>query len=79
MRIATWNLKWAKPNTDRSNKCLKKLIDLNPHIVCLTEAFEDSLKPVFDFTAFSTEDTGYPIRPGRRKVIFPIQHFFELG
>ena len=69
IRIATWNLKWAKPGTKRNEICLKILSNLNPDVICLTEAFESSLESFGGYTVTSDPDYGYPIKQGRRKVV----------
>ncbi|MDF1845135.1 MAG: endonuclease/exonuclease/phosphatase family protein [Rubripirellula sp.] len=41
IRIATWNLEWAKPGTERAEKCLERLRAIDPDVICLTESCED--------------------------------------
>lgn len=69
IRVATWNLKWAKPNSDRGKACEERLQEIAADIVCLTEAFEDSFQSFDGGSVSSGPDTGYPIRLGRRKVV----------
>ena len=69
LRIATWNLQWARPTSDRGQRCLAMLSEIDADIICLTEAFEDSFAGWKGHSFSSTADTGYPIRPGRRKVV----------
>jgi len=69
IRVATWNLKWAKPDTDRGRAFEKRLREIDADIVCLTEAYENSFQSFNGQSASSNPDTGYPIHEGRRKVV----------
>lgn len=83
IRVATWNLKWAKPNTDRGYACEERLREFDADIVCLTEAFENSFQSFNGYSASSNPDTGYPLHVGRRKVViwsrWPLANVDELG
>ena len=69
IRVATWNLKWAKPDSDRGRACEERLREVDADIVCLTEAYENSFQSFDGQSASSNPDTGYPIHKGRRKVV----------
>lgn len=68
MRIATWNLEWAKPGTRRHGRAVAHLESLDADVIVTTE---DS---IHDWGAFphrvdGGDDWGYPIVGGRWKVI----------
>ena len=69
IRVVTWNLKWAKPGSDRGRACEERLREIDADIVCLTEAYQNSFKSFSGQSASSHPDTGYPIHEGRRKVV----------
>ena len=69
IRIATWNLKWADPKTDRGLACEDKLKQLDADFICLTEAFENSFATFGGHSVGSDPDYGYTLRPNRRKVV----------
>ncbi|MEZ6096065.1 MAG: endonuclease/exonuclease/phosphatase family protein [Pirellulaceae bacterium] len=83
IRIATWNLQWAKPDSDRGQACEQLLQDLNIDVLCLTEAHEGSADFLGEHTAVSEANTGYPIQPGRRKVVIashlPLSNIDQFG
>lgn len=68
MRIATWNLEWAKPGTKRHARCIDHLESLNADVIVTTEhsAFD---WPTFPYRVDAGPDWGYPLVEGRRKVI----------
>ena len=67
MRIVNWNIEWARPTFNRGNLIDTIIKQKQPDLVCFTEAYEDHFKD--GHTICSTEDYGYPIKPGRRKVL----------
>lgn len=69
LRIVTWNVQWANPKTDRGQACIDRLREVDPDVVCLTEAFENSLHALGGYSQSSDPDYGYPLKPGRRKVV----------
>ena len=83
IRVATWNLEWAEPNSERGRVCEARLRELNADIVCLTEAFENTLQSFAGYSASANPDAGYPIRAGRRKVViwsrWPLENIDEVG
>lgn len=68
MRIATWNLEWARPGTARHDRALAHLESIDADIVVTTE---DSLHDwdSYRFRIDGGADWGYRIVDGRRKVI----------
>ena len=68
MRIATWNLEWARPGSDRHRRCREHLESLDADVVVTTE---DSLHEwsAFPHRIDGGPDWGYPVVEGRRKVI----------
>lgn len=82
LRIGAWNAEWARTGTERGEAVRDALIGGAFDVICLTEAYEDLLPP--DGHAVSSEaDYGYPIKPGRRKVILwsrqPWTHVDPVG
>lgn len=66
--IATWSLQWKRPDTLACRMMVDRLIELDPDIVCLTEAYATTALP--DGHLIEAEpDYGYPLIDGRRKVI----------
>ena len=65
LKISCWNSDWAKPSSKRGKFFIDKF---DSDIICLTEGYE-SLLPKEGFIISSSEDYGYPITEGRRKVI----------
>ena len=83
LRIATWNLQWAKPGGNRFNKCLDQLREFNADVICLTEAYESTFDLLPGYTVSSDADYGYPIKEGRRKVMlwsrWPLEETDDAG
>lgn len=69
MRIATWNLEWARPGTARHDRALAHLKSIDADIVVVTT--EDSLHDwdSYRFRIDGEGDWGYRIVDGRRKVM----------
>lgn len=67
LNIVTWNLEWAGPNSRRLELIRRRLEDARPSIVCLTEAYLDSLDASWHLIECEP-DCGYPLVEGRRKV-----------
>ena len=65
LKISCWNSDWATPSSKRGKFFIDKF---DSDIICLTEGYE-SLLPKEGFIISSSEDYGYPITEGRRKVI----------
>lgn len=68
LRVATWNLEWASPGSDRHERAIRHLAQLDANIVVTTE---DSLHDWVEYPhrIDGGPDWGYPIRGERRKVI----------
>lgn len=65
--VLTQNMEWASARSKRGRKLLSRAFAEDPSILCLTEAFENSV--VKGYSISSDEDYGYALKPGRRKVI----------
>lgn len=68
LKVAVWNAEWAQCDTERGNAVLATLTAGNFDVICLTEAYE-KLLPAEGHLIASAPDCGYPLRPGRRKVL----------
>lgn len=73
LTIATWNLEWAAPRSDRGRTMTALLEAVNADVICLTEAFTGNL-PNYGDVIEAEADYGYPIKKGRRKVILWTRH-----
>ena len=68
IRIGTWNTKWAKPSSIRSDIISDKLAASGCDVLCVTEGFAGIL-PNGGHVIDGGKDWGYPIYKGRRKVL----------
>ena len=68
MKVINWNVKWAKPGSDRANIILDKIDKLQPDIVCITECYNDIFSDI-GYSISSDSDYGYQSNSDRRKVI----------
>jgi len=68
LRIATWNLEWARPSTHRGKLLRSHLQELAADILCITEGSADML-PDAGYTITSEADYGYSAPSYRRKVL----------
>lgn len=68
MRVATFNCEWRPTVSSDADIIRERVFDHDPDVVCFTEAYGDFAKGG-GFTISSEEDYGYPIVPGRRKVL----------
>jgi len=68
VRIATWNLEWAKPGTERHARALAQLTEVDADVVVTTE---DSNHDWVEYPhrIDAGPDWGYPTQGNRRKVI----------
>lgn len=73
LRLGVWNAEWARSGTKRGEGVQETLRGGAFDIVCLTEAYEELL-PALGHIICSEPDYGYPITPGRRKVILWSRH-----
>lgn len=68
IRIATWNLEWAKPGTDRHDRALAQLLDLDADVAVTTEDSTHDWEG-YPYGIDAGPDWGYPTQGNRRKVI----------
>lgn len=68
LSIATWNLQWKQPHTGACQTMVSRLLEQEPDVVCLTEAYA-STHLADGYTIEAEPDYGYPLVEGRRKVM----------
>ncbi|MEQ8851750.1 endonuclease/exonuclease/phosphatase family protein [Gimesia sp.] len=68
MKIVVWNTAWAVPGSKRWLLLSERIQQQLPDVICLTEA-KTGLLPQQGHVIESAPDYGYPLKPGRRKVI----------
>ncbi|TDT14607.1 endonuclease/exonuclease/phosphatase family metal-dependent hydrolase [Ilumatobacter fluminis] len=68
MRVATWNLEWAVPGTERHGGALRQLESVDADIVVTTEDSLHDWEP-YPHRVDGGADWGYRFVDGRRKVI----------
>src|SRR6056297_3600385 len=68
IRIATWNLEWAKPGTERHDRALAQLSGLDADVVITTEDSTHDWAE-YPYRIDAGPDWGYPRKGNRRKVI----------
>jgi endonuclease/exonuclease/phosphatase family metal-dependent hydrolase len=68
LSIVLWNVMWASRASRRGTFFVQRLSELSGQVICLTEGHADIL-PAGGHVVASEPDYGYPIRPGRRKVL----------
>ncbi len=68
IRVATWNVAWATPTSRRTPEIHRRLNDLAPDVVCVTEA-NNKLLSKDGHAICSQPGYGYPFKAGRRKVV----------
>lgn len=68
VRIGVWNCEWPGPRSQRRNRIIEKLSGLDADVLCVTEG-DRELLPRHGSTIDSDPDYGYPMVPGRRKVL----------
>jgi hypothetical protein len=68
LRIAVWNAEFKSPHSSRGAAIRDILAACDADIICLTEAYADSL-PAGGHVLCSTTDYGYRVSDGRRKVL----------
>jgi endonuclease/exonuclease/phosphatase family metal-dependent hydrolase len=73
LRITVWNAEWALPGSHKGAAIGEILAALEPDLICLTEAVPPLLPPG-GHTITSEADYGYPLKPGRRKVLLWSRH-----
>lgn len=68
MRVSTFNCEWRLAGSRDGQAIKDRVFASDPDIVCFTEAYRDFCLD-YGFVIESAEDYGYPIIPGRRKVL----------
>ncbi len=68
MKLLNWNTEWAVPGSKRGDRVAKVIERAGAELICLTEAYP-GMMPEQGFTIAATDDTGYPLPKGRRKVL----------
>ena len=68
LTVLNWNVEWANPGSWRTTEILRCIDDFAPEVVCLTES-RNTLLAGCGYTICAPEDYGYPLKPGRRKVL----------
>lgn len=68
LNVATWNTQWATPGADRGSRVAETLESTGADIIVVTEGNRDLL-PADGQVLDAGADWGYPLKPGRRKVI----------
>lgn len=68
LSIVNWNVQWKLPHTAVGATIKQRIFAWAPEIVCLTEGFADFFDGV-GHVITSEADYGYPLKPGRRKVL----------
>lgn len=68
LRIINWNVEWATSASARGREIARIIADQAPDVVCLTESDEALIREPGHVIA-SDPDYGYPLKPGRRKVL----------
>ncbi len=73
MKTVVWNTQWVVPGTKRGLLLSELIQQQQPDLICLTEA-QTGLLPQDGYLIESSSDYGYPLKPGRRKVILWSKH-----
>lgn len=68
VNVSIWNTEWASPTSRRGKRIKEKLVSLDADILCVTEGSK-ALLPETGWIIESEPDYGYPLKPGRRKVL----------
>ena len=68
MVIVNWNTEWASARSPRAKIIRQRILDFDPELVCLTEAYLDFL-PDSGYIISAEADYSYPKIKGRRKVL----------
>lgn len=76
LSITLWNVWWASRASDRGSFFIRRLADLSSHVVCITEGHSNIL-PDSGHIITSVPDYGYPLKPGRRKVLLWSSQFWR--
>lgn len=68
LSLATWNLQWKRPHSAACRTMVERLVEHDPDVVCLTEAYAKAKLPP-GHTIEAEPNYGYPLIEGRRKVL----------
>ncbi len=71
--VVNWNVKWATPRSKRSLEILRRIDEHCPEIICLTET-NNRLLHAGGHVIWPQPYYGYPVVPGRRKVVLWSRH-----
>ena len=74
MRVVTWNTEWRKTASADASIIRKRLAELAPDIICLTETHFDFLDEWEGFTVCGTDNWGGPTYGTRREVLLWSKH-----
>ena len=68
VRIATWNVEWAEPETDRGLHVARILSAVDADVIVLTEGFSELL-PDDGYEIDGGSDWGYKVEDSRRRKV----------
>lgn len=68
LRLALWNVQWASPSSSRGKEVSRILHNCEADLICLTEGYA-GLFPEQGHAITSSDDYGYPMQVGKRKVL----------
>lgn len=68
LSVVNWNVEWATPRSERSPEIVSRIDEHCPEIICLTET-SNRLWDRGGYAIWPQPYYGYPVRPGRRKVV----------
>lgn len=82
MKIILWNTQWAPPGSERERMIREIVLGSSPDLVCITEGYRQTWED-HGHLICSQADYGYPITPGRRKILLlsrtPWSEIDDLG
>lgn len=73
LSVCLWNVEWASRASARGSFFLQRLGESSSDVICITEGHADIL-PDGGHIITSDPDYGYPITPGRHKVLLWSRH-----
>lgn len=68
LKIVNWNIEWRKSQSEAASVLRRRIVECDPDIVCLTEAYADFFEGI-GHVIEGGADWGYPFVDGRRKVL----------
>ena len=66
--VVNWNVAWARPDTPRAGVLRRRIADVEPDVVCITEGYTEFFS-TDGHVITSGADYGYRAPKGRRKVL----------